>query len=953
MNNTKKRSFTALLCVLVCTLVLALSLGILSACGGDESANVNENANEATWYYGDAEPAEGLGKEGDYYLNTETLASYVKEGKTWRAAADGEAGNWFTGDTAPTDEIGEVNDFYLDTDSGKLYHKTEGGWGSPVLILKGENGRDGVVWFSGKNADPNTYGENDTTVKDAVKGDFYLDTENFEVWQKNAEGKWDDLGSLKGKDGSMQGWYDDYSEGGSWASDKDIEQGVNVKEWWTGEGAPYDNPKMNELLETPMDKQLWGLYFDTEAGKLWRYDGKNQEVPVWTDLGNVSVGGKVLNVEYRSLQWGKEKYSRNAEKIINLFGNSTGLTHDDYDLGGVEWVHESMMGKDNVAEYEGMNKLTMYSTDRYSGHGTIYVEQYDETTGLYTEQDKDGKKVYTPNMVAVRAELNFFDEKQKSYLTEHDITEGTPVRATPENTPDGWWRPTMKESDEYLMGYWIIYEDGTAYFLPMACAHGNGYGETITLVQNDCEQGTIQLKQCNVCKEWVYFVTSASELGSSVQHRYDTEVWRFDKDSHWHAVVCPHTEAGNKDVNGHAFFTYATVKWDGETSISEPTYEYWKECSVCGYKEKVVTKDSFTQGEDDIVHIKSISDWNAFATLVNSGIDTAGWKVQLDGDLDFKGGELIPIGMPTNAAKLVKLDDIGYTFDATQTIEGGFKGSFDGKGNIIHNFKIDGTHFVGIFACLNGGTVNDLKIENAKIWGDAFVGGVAGFITGESARITKVTSTDVLIDANRHIGGIAGYAYKAGPAISASSVDAVSQEAAIKECVVKGATNRNLLWVHTEDMAEDGYFWNGTNIGGILGTAIASSVIKCEVEHVTLYGIANNSYIVGYAEGLDASNKAVVVSNTAYDTECNNFNVRYVEDPERRPGVNGPVSLGRTNTAKVKANFRPDGTKKFPETFGKPLQKGQNTVDKDNQKNDVRPAGISMFAVALPKRDEN
>ena len=199
MNKTKKRSFTALLCVLVCALALVLSLGILSACGSDESATVDESASGSTWYYGDKEPAEDLGKAGDFYLNTETLASYVKEGKTWRIAADGEAGSWYYGTSAPLDTIGEANDLYLNTKTGELYQKSASGWGSPVLVLKGEKGRDGVVWFSGNKA-PTEYEEGDPTLKDAQPGDFYLNTDGFDVYQLKADRTWDYLGSIKGEE---------------------------------------------------------------------------------------------------------------------------------------------------------------------------------------------------------------------------------------------------------------------------------------------------------------------------------------------------------------------------------------------------------------------------------------------------------------------------------------------------------------------------------------------------------------------------------------------------------------------------------------------------------------------------------------------------------------------------------------------------------------------------------
>ncbi len=195
MNKTRKRSFTVLLFVLVSLFALVLSLGILSACGNEETLSADENASSETWHYGAGDPADDIGVPGDHYLNTETLTSFVKEGKTWREATAEEAGSWYYGTSAPADKLGNVGDFFLNKETGELYHKSEGGWGTPVLTLKGVPGRDGVVWFSGT-------GEPDTeALKDPQAGDFYLKTDGFVVYQLQPDGTWLELGSIKGETG--------------------------------------------------------------------------------------------------------------------------------------------------------------------------------------------------------------------------------------------------------------------------------------------------------------------------------------------------------------------------------------------------------------------------------------------------------------------------------------------------------------------------------------------------------------------------------------------------------------------------------------------------------------------------------------------------------------------------------------------------------------------------------
>ena len=207
----KKR--ISLLAALVCIFALVLSLGLMSACGNTDDNTTSSNQ----WYYGAEVPADTLGHEGDYYLNTQTLASYVKsEDGTWTQTA----ANWYYGTEAPVENLGATNDFYLNTESGELYQKKADGWGSPILTLKGEQGekgRDGVLWFSGEK-DPDEYTQDATPVKGAMKGDFYLNTTDFTVWQliekSDATTEWVKLGSIKGQAGST---------------------------WFHGSGAPEDN----------------------------------------------------------------------------------------------------------------------------------------------------------------------------------------------------------------------------------------------------------------------------------------------------------------------------------------------------------------------------------------------------------------------------------------------------------------------------------------------------------------------------------------------------------------------------------------------------------------------------------------------------------------------------------------------------------------------------------------
>lgn len=158
----KKR--ISLLAVLACAFALVFSLGLMSACGDAD----NKQAADGTWFYGTTVPADTLGAEGDYYLNTETLTAYAKTADgTWQKTT------LYCGNEVPAGDVGEEGALFLELDEGVLHQKGSDGW-KEVLTLKGKPGRDGVIWFSGPE-DPTAVRE------DARLGDFYLNTTSFEV----------------------------------------------------------------------------------------------------------------------------------------------------------------------------------------------------------------------------------------------------------------------------------------------------------------------------------------------------------------------------------------------------------------------------------------------------------------------------------------------------------------------------------------------------------------------------------------------------------------------------------------------------------------------------------------------------------------------------------------------------------------------------------------------------
>ncbi len=263
MGKSQKRFHR--LASLFCAAALVFSCAAISACGNNvESGNTGAEGGQTaggSYLYGTTAPAEGLGKAGDYYLDTESLSAYTKT----------ESGEWvktalYNGTGTPganADALKDAadGDLYLDTAGGVLYQKDADGW-HDVLKVKG---RDGVVWFSGAEA-PVAGSE---ALQGAMAGDFYLQTSDFTVWQLGADGKtWNKLGSIKGADGT------DGKPG------EDGAEGRLGSLWYYGTEAPEDKQPTARAGDfymrtlPPYSQEGKGKY---NGYKIYTYEGEGEE----------------------------------------------------------------------------------------------------------------------------------------------------------------------------------------------------------------------------------------------------------------------------------------------------------------------------------------------------------------------------------------------------------------------------------------------------------------------------------------------------------------------------------------------------------------------------------------------------------------------------------------------------------------------------------------------------
>lgn len=136
----------------------------------------------SVWHAGTIDPSDGVGSNGDFYLQTANgvtkLAGdvFYKASGTWGNAifntkgATGSAGaagsngtngtdgsTWLTGAVDPNNSIGANGDFYLQTAdgatklAGDIFQKAAGAWGSAIINIKGADGAAGAAGADGDN----------------------------------------------------------------------------------------------------------------------------------------------------------------------------------------------------------------------------------------------------------------------------------------------------------------------------------------------------------------------------------------------------------------------------------------------------------------------------------------------------------------------------------------------------------------------------------------------------------------------------------------------------------------------------------------------------------------------------------------------------------------------------------------------------------------------------------
>ena len=166
-----------------------------------------------TIYGGSGVPATSLGAEGDFYLDYASQDLYHREAGGWivRMNVQGVKGDdgrdgtiWYFGAT-PAAGFGNVGDFNFNNASGDVHRRVATGW-EPVgnfVGPKGDKGERGDKGDKGEKGDAAKWHVGSGTPASTLgkANDMYLDRSNGDAYQKSSAGAWTKESNIRGIQG--------------------------------------------------------------------------------------------------------------------------------------------------------------------------------------------------------------------------------------------------------------------------------------------------------------------------------------------------------------------------------------------------------------------------------------------------------------------------------------------------------------------------------------------------------------------------------------------------------------------------------------------------------------------------------------------------------------------------------------------------------------------------------
>ncbi len=178
----------------------------------------------------------------------------------------------------------------------------------------------------------------------------------------------------------------------------------------------------------------------------------------------------------------------------------------------------------------------------------------------------------------------------------------------------------------------------------------------------------------------------------------------------------------NSSENGQSFFTFPGYAWS-ETVVQDQNGNEINYNNVC--------IKAFTV-PDNTFQISTAEEFNDFALRVANGESFEGKNINLACDIDFNGGEIIPVGTDTNP----------------------FAGYFLGNGYVLKNGVINSeSDYAGVFSAISeNAQISKLGIEDISVTGAYGVGALCGYNEGKIIHCYATGN----VQGEESVGGLVG-----------------------------------------------------------------------------------------------------------------------------------------------------------------------------------------------------
>jgi hypothetical protein len=217
----------------------------------------------------------------------------------------------------------------------------------------------------------------------------------------------------------------------------------------------------------------------------------------------------------------------------------------------------------------------------------------------------------------------------------------------------------------------------------------------------------------------------------------------------------------------------------------------------------------------------------------------------------------------------------GGGFSPIGNITNNFAGNYNGQNHSIDGLTINRSSYLGLFGYVNGAVISNIGLTNATINGSQYLGGLAGYLDGETI-ITNAYATGSVITGSLNLGGLVGFinngtitnAYATGSIIRGSS-----NHGGLVGCIISGTISNS----HST-----GSVTGTTNVGGLVGSVTSGKI--------------SNSYSTGSITGL-GNNVGGLVGSVTSGKISNSYSTGSVTGAACVGGMVGTVTDGTiTNT---------------------------------------------------------